>query len=96
MRVLTVNGVTQPAGWFYKRVWAVSSPSVNLKQVTDLVKHFPIHAGVLQRTIGLVQAVDGVSFTIRRGEPTLPTVHPSPFVACQDPAVIERPLAAAH
>ncbi len=35
-------------------------------------------------------------FTIRRGEPTLPTVHPSPFVACQDPAVIERPLAAAH
>ncbi len=36
--------------------------------VRDLVKHFPIKGGVLQRTIGLVQAVDGVSFEIRRGE----------------------------
>jgi oligopeptide/dipeptide ABC transporter ATP-binding protein len=36
--------------------------------VKDLVKHFPVHGGVLQRTIGQVQAVDGVSFEIRRGE----------------------------
>ena len=36
--------------------------------VRDLVKHFPIKGGVLQRTVGLVQAVDGVSFEIRRGE----------------------------
>ena len=36
--------------------------------VTNLVKHFPIHGGILQRTIGMVQAVDGVSFEIRRGE----------------------------
>ena len=26
--------VTAPAGWFYKRVWQVTSPSVNLKEVT--------------------------------------------------------------
>jgi len=39
-----------------------------LVEVRDLVKHFPIHGGILQRTVGLVQAVDGVSFEIRRGE----------------------------
>jgi oligopeptide transport system ATP-binding protein len=39
-----------------------------LIEVVDLVKHFPVRGGVLQRTIGLVQAVDGVSFEIRRGE----------------------------
>ena len=39
-----------------------------LVEVRDLVKHFPIKGGFLQRTIGQVQAVDGVSFDIRRGE----------------------------
>jgi len=39
-----------------------------LVQVRDLVKHFPIRGGFLQRTLGHVQAVDGVSFDIRRGE----------------------------
>jgi oligopeptide transport system ATP-binding protein len=39
-----------------------------LVEVRDLVKHFPIRGGVLQRTVGVVQAVDGVSFDIERGE----------------------------
>jgi peptide/nickel transport system ATP-binding protein/oligopeptide transport system ATP-binding protein len=39
-----------------------------LVSVRDLVKHFPIRGGILQRQIGTVQAVDGVSFDIRRGE----------------------------
>jgi peptide/nickel transport system ATP-binding protein/oligopeptide transport system ATP-binding protein len=39
-----------------------------LIEVRDLVKHFPIHGGVLQRTVANVQAVDGVSFDIFRGE----------------------------
>jgi peptide/nickel transport system ATP-binding protein/oligopeptide transport system ATP-binding protein len=39
-----------------------------LVEVRDLVKHFPVRGGILQRTIGMVQAVDGVSFEIRRGE----------------------------
>ncbi len=37
-------------------------------QVDGLVKHFPIHGGLLQRQVGAVRAVDGVTFTIRRGE----------------------------
>ncbi len=40
-----------------------------LLQVTDLVKRFPITSGVLfQRTIGLVHAVEGVTFSINEGE----------------------------
>ncbi len=39
-----------------------------LVQVRDLVKHFPVRGGILQRTVGWVQAVDGVSFEVRRGE----------------------------
>ena len=36
--------------------------------VEDLVKYFPVRGGVLKRTVAWVQAVDGVSFTIREGE----------------------------
>ena len=37
--------------------------------VQDLVKHFPIKEGFLiSRQVGAVQAVDGVSFDVRRGE----------------------------
>jgi oligopeptide transport system ATP-binding protein len=34
----------------------------------DLVKHYPVKKGILQRTIGWVRAVDGVSFTVERGK----------------------------
>ncbi|MDX1379285.1 MAG: ATP-binding cassette domain-containing protein, partial [Anaerolineales bacterium] len=37
-------------------------------EVKNLVKHFPVRAGVLQRVVAHVQAVDDVSFSIRRGE----------------------------
>jgi len=36
--------------------------------VQDLVKHYPVRTGVLRRVTAHVKAVDGVSFTIRRGE----------------------------
>ena len=40
-----------------------------LVQVRDLKKHFPISSGIiLQRQVGAVKAVDGVSFNIYRGE----------------------------
>ncbi|HET7476635.1 MAG TPA: dipeptide ABC transporter ATP-binding protein [Dermatophilaceae bacterium] len=40
----------------------------DLLVVTDLTKHFPIRRGLLQRQVGAVQAVDQVTFTVRRGE----------------------------
>jgi oligopeptide transport system ATP-binding protein len=36
--------------------------------VRDLFKYFPINAGIFSRHVGDVKAVDGVDFTIRRGE----------------------------
>ena len=43
-------------------------PEVPLVEVRDLVKHFPIRGGIFTRTLAAVQAVDGVSFDIMRGE----------------------------
>lgn len=40
-----------------------------LLKVNDLVKHFPIRQGIIvQKQIGAVRAVDGVSFEIHKGE----------------------------
>lgn len=40
----------------------------NIVKVEHLKKYFPIRAGVLQRTVGYVKAVDDVSFEIKKGE----------------------------
>ena len=46
-----------------------SSTTQPLLQVRDLTKHFPITSGIiLQRRVGAVKAVDGVSFDVKRGE----------------------------
>ena len=37
-------------------------------QVVDLKQYFPIKDGLLQRVVGHVKAVDGVSFKINRGK----------------------------
>ncbi len=43
--------------------------SETILQVENLVKHFPIRQGILfKRQIGAVQAVDGVSFELHKGE----------------------------
>jgi oligopeptide transport system ATP-binding protein len=39
-----------------------------LVQVTNLKKHFPILRGIIRRQVAAVQAVDGVSFDIYKGE----------------------------
>ena len=36
--------------------------------VQDLKMHFPVTAGLLKRQVGAVKAVDGVSFSIKRGQ----------------------------
>jgi oligopeptide/dipeptide ABC transporter ATP-binding protein len=40
----------------------------DLLTVTGLQKYFPVRRGLLQRKQGAVQAVDGLDFTVRRGE----------------------------
>ncbi len=45
-----------------------ATPRDTVLEVDGLVKHFPIVGGLLQRRVGAVRAVDGVSFSIRRGE----------------------------
>lgn len=44
------------------------NPQANLIEVRNLVKHYPIHGGVLHRQVGAIHAVDGISFGIRQGE----------------------------
>jgi oligopeptide/dipeptide ABC transporter ATP-binding protein len=39
-----------------------------LVEVKNLVKYFPVRAGLLQRVVAHVQAVDDVSFSVRKGE----------------------------
>jgi oligopeptide transport system ATP-binding protein len=39
-----------------------------LLQVKNLKKHFPIKGGILSKTVGYVQAVDGISFDLYAGE----------------------------
>ena len=39
-----------------------------LVEVKNLKKYFPIHRGVIRRQVGAVQAVDGVTFDIYKGE----------------------------
>jgi peptide/nickel transport system ATP-binding protein len=39
-----------------------------LLEVRNLKRYFPVRGGLFQRRIATVQAVDGISFTVRRGE----------------------------
>ena len=39
-----------------------------LLQVENLVKHFPVGGGMFSKPAGQVRAIDGVSFTLHRGE----------------------------
>ncbi len=43
-------------------------PNTDLMQVQHLKKYFPVRAGIMQRVVAQVQAVDDVSFSIKKGE----------------------------
>ncbi len=46
----------------------MSDATKPLLEVHNLIKYFPIHAGLMSRHVADVKAVDGVDFTIARGE----------------------------
>jgi oligopeptide transport system ATP-binding protein len=46
----------------------MNAPGAPLLQVKNLVKHFPVKGGLLQREVGRVHAVDGLSFELTAGE----------------------------
>ena len=43
-------------------------PAQPLLTVKNLRKYFPVHGGLLNRTVGHIQAVDDVSFSVMKGE----------------------------
>lgn len=48
---------------------STASDTESLVDIRDLKMHFPVKSnGLLRRTIGAVKAVDGLSFTVKRGE----------------------------
>ena len=61
---MTAATVPAPAG----RAARAGADRRPLVEGRELVKHLPVRRGILQRQVGVVQAVDGVSFSIRRGE----------------------------
>ena len=54
-----------PAGYLRKGVMEINPPVLSVR---NLKKYFPIKAGVLQKTVGYVKAVDDVSFDVFRSE----------------------------
>jgi oligopeptide/dipeptide ABC transporter ATP-binding protein len=42
--------------------------SETLLELQDLKKHFPIKAGLLQKTVGHIKAVDGINLKVNKGE----------------------------
>jgi len=46
----------------------MSTASGNLVEVQDLYMYFPVTAGILQKKVADVKAVDGISFFIKKGE----------------------------
>ncbi|RDI71000.1 ABC transporter ATP-binding protein [Halopelagius longus] len=44
------------------------SDDAPLLDVRNLTKHYPVTEGILKREVGRIRAVDGISFTVERGE----------------------------
>ncbi|MBS4205177.1 ABC transporter ATP-binding protein [Lederbergia citrea] len=48
--------------------FVTAKDSEYLLEVNNLKKHFPIKAGIFQKTVGHVKAVDGISLHVKKGE----------------------------
>jgi oligopeptide transport system ATP-binding protein len=57
--VETTGSPSSPGPW---------TPTQPVLEIVDLVKHYPIRAGLLKREVGRVKAVDGVSLSIQAQE----------------------------
>jgi peptide/nickel transport system ATP-binding protein len=49
-------------------VVVLSDDAEPLLEVQDLKVHFPVRRGLLQRVVGTIKAVDGISFTVYQGQ----------------------------
>ncbi len=52
----------------YERPYRIPISQRELIRVEGLTKHFPVHAGLFQRVVNQVRAVEDVSFSIHEGE----------------------------
>jgi len=59
--------MNRPSVWLEKTLPEETDGRLLLR-VEQLVKHFPITRGVIQRTVGYVRAVDGITFDVFAGE----------------------------
>ncbi|MDX6467682.1 MAG: peptide/nickel transport system ATP-binding protein, partial [Gaiellaceae bacterium] len=60
----SVTPVEETAEEIHRR----AGQGAEILRVEGLVKHFPIRAGLLKRTVGRIHAVDGVDLSITAGE----------------------------
>ena len=52
----------------YSAIHERAAKGETILEIDDLVKYFPIRAGLLRKTVGQVHAVDGVSISLKAGE----------------------------
>jgi len=64
MSVDASTGVTETEEEVHRR----AGEGEEILRVENLVKYFPIRAGLLKRTVGQIHAVDGVNLSIKAGE----------------------------
>jgi len=58
--------MTMPDPILAEKVQNGVAPAEPLLSVSDLQKHFPVKRGLLRKTVGVIKAVDGISFDIHR------------------------------